>query len=1197
MSRPRSGMALRQIQTLFALGAVGSQTDGRLLETFSTGHREAAEAAFATLVERHGPMVLRVCRGVLTDPHDVNDAFQATFLVLVRKAESLWVPGSLGPWLHGVALRVATKARVAAARRSAHERRAAETARTEQGDRNLELAPVLHEEVDRLPPKYRAPVVLCYFEGLTHEGAAAALGWPLGTVHGRLSRARDLLRSRLTRRGLAPAGALLGAEEASAAVLPEHLTRAVMSLVAERSAGVARAAVVALAQESLRAMTMASLKSVWVLLVACAAVGLAGATYAWMPRPTPAAPQPPTPPWAESAKPQATSWPAGTQVSGRVVDHRGAAVVGADVALLGSEQLTVYVNPGPRPDRVIYSLATQPVAPSPPVKTDGQGRFSLRRAGSPADRIAVACPQLLLWEVRRKDVADADNLTITLPEPVSLTIRADIPGKPAKQEFWAVGRLLGRVDWQSDSLFYRGIEVPNPGVRSVGSLPPAQYAVERINFTPQGNWSNLMTLSERRVVPIEAGRTADLTYDRKSGRRVEGRVRGLEGVKLREALVTISTLGPEEQISPGAKKSRPFTGFDVVPVGPDGHFTMPSLPPNQYMLQLMAMLAATPQQEGQPYDYQGSKNFVVPETGEVSPVEVVAKRIAPAAGQAKAVDPKAPRLEVRARDEAGKPVNDFEVQLHAPSGVSPEAIGDGGLAVVAGSQLRDWKHGDLVVTAAGFASTVQEIGPVTELSKVDITLARGKTVRLRVRDADGKPVDPARMPLPQVYLERHRREAWTSLQFKDLEMRTHTIAGTNFLRVRRAADGDFTFQVRPEWTEPLYLTFSHPDVLLFYETGPASASALAAGAWNVDLPRPATLDVALKASPSPGEPSPFAGGYFSLDRALPGQADAMAFLDSGELGPPAWRATLQRLAPGSYSLQLQTKPRAGAPEHPDMNARPGLYMDMHKLELKPGAHALETFNPPAFRPDTWRGTRSATVQVTPAGDRSLAGQPYSVFFWLRNYGRLTVAEGTLGADGTIALEKVAPSGDDPGGGQYEVEVAGERLGTFRVKDQAGRQTFPLRMAVRGGDLAADAEAQDLDTGQPVQLSAFRGRIVFLEFWATWCGPCRAPMEHLVDVARRRGDAWRNDVALVAVSIDNDRAELRRHVLDQGLKGLRHLWSPRDHAGPSSAAEAYSISGVPTAFLIDRKGRVVWRGHPQSIDLEKKLDELRTRDRP
>ena len=166
----------------------------------------AAEAAFEALVARHGPMVLGVCRRALADPDDVEDAFQATFLVLVRRARSVRVGDSLGRWLYGVARRVAAKARARSERARAAvrtARRSSRSPRSRPADR-VELLAALDEEVSRLPEKYRAPVVLCHLEGLSHAEAAARLRWPVGTVSGRLSRARDLLRDRLVRRGLAP---------------------------------------------------------------------------------------------------------------------------------------------------------------------------------------------------------------------------------------------------------------------------------------------------------------------------------------------------------------------------------------------------------------------------------------------------------------------------------------------------------------------------------------------------------------------------------------------------------------------------------------------------------------------------------------------------------------------------------------------------------------------------------------------------------------------------------------------------------------------------------------------------------------------------------------------------------------------------------------------------------------------------------
>ena len=161
------------------------------------GRRAGAEAAFAALVARHGPMVLGVCRCALPDPNDVEDAFQATFLVLVRRARSVRVGDSLGRWLYGVARRVAAKAQARSERariRSLPLGR--EPVASEPPADRIELLAALDEEVSRLPEKYLAPVVLCDLEGLTHAQAAARLRWPVGTVSGRLSRARDLLKNR-----------------------------------------------------------------------------------------------------------------------------------------------------------------------------------------------------------------------------------------------------------------------------------------------------------------------------------------------------------------------------------------------------------------------------------------------------------------------------------------------------------------------------------------------------------------------------------------------------------------------------------------------------------------------------------------------------------------------------------------------------------------------------------------------------------------------------------------------------------------------------------------------------------------------------------------------------------------------------------------------------------------------------------------
>ncbi|HEV3122831.1 MAG TPA: sigma-70 family RNA polymerase sigma factor, partial [Isosphaeraceae bacterium] len=232
-----SSAVLENLNLLFQVGVVGSLTDAELLERFAAGGR-GAEAAFEALLARHGPMVYGVCRRVLRDPHDVQDAFQATFLVLVRKADSLRDPGFLGNWLYGVACRVSAKARAAELRRRACEERAGKSAAHMSQERDgHELRSVLDEEIRRLPSKFREPIILCYLHGMRHEEVAQRIGCPVGTVESRLSRARERLRVRLAHRGVAPAVGLMFSALAPEASADTALTRSALRIAMQAKAG------------------------------------------------------------------------------------------------------------------------------------------------------------------------------------------------------------------------------------------------------------------------------------------------------------------------------------------------------------------------------------------------------------------------------------------------------------------------------------------------------------------------------------------------------------------------------------------------------------------------------------------------------------------------------------------------------------------------------------------------------------------------------------------------------------------------------------------------------------------------------------------------------------------------------------------------------------------------------------------------
>ena len=270
MTSKQAGLILQHIRRLAGRRPTAQLPDVQLLERFTTQHDEVA---FEALVRRHGPMVLNVCRSVLHHEQDAEDAFQATFLVLVRKAESIRRPEALAGWLYEVAYHVAVKAQANAARRRVQERKVAPLASTDPTlDMTLrDLRRVLHEELRRLPEKYRLPLVLCYLEGRSQEEAADQLGWSKGTLRGRLDRGREHLRRRLAARGVA-LSALLGATavapRTTAQALVDAVVRgAVRSAVDGAAAGVVSAQVAALAEGVIRAMFLTKATIITTILV------------------------------------------------------------------------------------------------------------------------------------------------------------------------------------------------------------------------------------------------------------------------------------------------------------------------------------------------------------------------------------------------------------------------------------------------------------------------------------------------------------------------------------------------------------------------------------------------------------------------------------------------------------------------------------------------------------------------------------------------------------------------------------------------------------------------------------------------------------------------------------------------------------------------------------------------------------------
>jgi RNA polymerase sigma factor (sigma-70 family) len=432
MRTPPLGHALRRLCRSTEEQTEQDLSDADLLQRFRAGREETA---FALLVQRHGPMVHGVCRRVLGDVHEAEDAFQATFLVLVRQAAVIRQREALGGWLYRVAYRVAARARGSQSRRRAVASQAPVPAAVPDPAATAawgELRHALDEELHRLPDKYRAPVVLCCLEGKTHEQAGRELHWPKSSVTARLERARELLQQRLVRRGFVlPAGllaALLAAETSSAAV-PATLLLATVRLALQVLRGEPAAAPgVALAEGVLRGMARTRLA---VAAAVCLVLGLAVAGVGALAQPkTGGAAGAGEGSAAEPVEKDADQAEPAAAISGTVTDQDGNAIPGA----------RVWLREGERPKLQFRST-----------NADDRGRFRFADV-VPGQATVLALVRGRSFAGQSRDLqagqaANDLNLVLTPPHELRLAVTGE-DGKPVKGvELEHLAWKTPRADW------------------------------------------------------------------------------------------------------------------------------------------------------------------------------------------------------------------------------------------------------------------------------------------------------------------------------------------------------------------------------------------------------------------------------------------------------------------------------------------------------------------------------------------------------------------------------------------------------------------------------------------------------------------------------------------------------------------------------------------------------------------------------
>lgn len=889
---------------------------------------------------------------------------------------------------------------------------------------------------------------------------------------------------------------------------------------------------------------------------------------------------------AEPAAPAAGGvWPAGATVKGRVLDHRGVPVANAEVLLLGNDRIIVDA------DRRTWSDTGRRDPGPPSTRTDRNGAFTITRKHESTDRLAVIAEDPLFWVVSRDSLKRVDDVEIRLPEAGSLAVRCDFPGKPPKQPVMIELKTFDGVAWNTDCLrfHFSSFSLVNPGETVFEHLPPGQYAVQRDVETRTGSNTVLQTGADRRLVEIESARRAIIRFDRSVGQPLSGRVRGLENVELREAHLTIDHPGPEEVFGQDGRRGRRMVAFDVIPITSEGRFTTDRIPPGAYSASLFAVLASTPRLSSQSSDFSGGLSFTVPEKGEPPRVEIVAKPNRPQ-DLSKVTDPR-----VRVVDEGGKPLSKMQAMVHtADEGCGPWVDGRDGMVFLSWAPQSRVGVLQVLVRADGYAPAVArfEGNERDKLSRGEaaITMRPGQKVQLRLNIP--KEMTWPKGTLPEAYFDDLE---WRVRAMRQPDNRRgQVVSDFNMLNLREVGAGRFEFWLAED-TPQFHVAVHAPGFLQFFETGPFTLADVNGGNLEIDVPRPATLDVSFEPGEPRGTDVPFKATWVDVNWQLQGNTFWNVTSSGGTSLTPRLKVT--DLAPGNYFVTVRTQPKDDRKPLPGTAINVGMYYDQRKLTLKAGQSERIDFRSTPFDPNAFRGSRTAVVRIRTPDGKPAKGRKASVTYFDGHYGAQGVFSGAVPASGDIVLPGLtdaAPPSSYPFP-PYTVSVDDKRLGSFGFSGEPPTQEFEFSLAPGVGDMAPDLDLTSLATGKAMRLSSLRGKVVFLEFWATWCGPCQQPMSKLVALGGEQGAAWKDRVAIVPVSIDSEPARVKSHVQQRGWTGLEHFWSggSSDSDFEAPAARAFVVSGVPEAVLISPAGRILWRGHPMDksdgSDLESRIE--------
>jgi thiol-disulfide isomerase/thioredoxin len=388
-------------------------------------------------------------------------------------------------------------------------------------------------------------------------------------------------------------------------------------------------------------------------------------------------------------------------------------------------------------------------------------------------------------------------------------------------------------------------------------------------------------------------------------------------------------------------------------------------------------------------------------------------------------------------------------------------------------------------------------------------------------------------------------------------------------------DGRYRVDVPQAFTGKLLLMVHSPEVIRYYMRT-LEPNEWQSGSVEVRLPKPSTMVLEFDLEAWRKAYKDLSESYLSIT-PQGGAQSALAFYSDAFVGRQFSGGLVveRNVAPGTYQALLYLWNK-----------------DTHQttLQVPEGGVVRQKIAPKPFDVADYRGKRQVRVQIQRAGGKSVAGARYRVEL-TRGYGQArTLQEGTLDKNGALVLRNLYENPADPEPSNvigYRIFVNGKFARYFALTQGDGIRDLQITLAPQPGDPAINFTATDLRTGKPVELRTLRGKWVYLEFWATWCGPCQTAMEELKAFVEKQPDSWRKQVVVLTVSIDEDKDVVLSHLQRRGWdKFALHAWDEGQRA-----AQQYGVEGVPTAFLIDPQGKVVWAGNPLTRQQESLLRQI------